>query len=128
MKVLDKKVSEAIDKGLATQVVLADSEGFLLDNLGYVFDPDELVALFLSNQWQLQDGAIRFDFGRVNEFSFTMVGPEQTVACRRVFDVGAGCLVIVVSPNGAPFNLIVSNAIRAYSKYWEKQQDTFRTA
>jgi hypothetical protein len=98
MIVFDDKIELALNSGSALQVVLADSDGFVLDNGGYVFDPDELVALFLSTQRQMQEGAVRFDFGQISEFTFCLTGTELTVACRRVFMPDRGCVVIFVLP------------------------------
>jgi hypothetical protein len=111
---------------MAKQVVLADADGFVLDNGGYVFDPDELVAIFMSTQRQMQEGAIRFDFGQISEFNFTLVGTELTVACRRVFWPDGGCVVIVVAPVGAAYNLIIADIIRAYAKFLEQQRTAIR--
>jgi hypothetical protein len=121
MIIFDSKVEEAIRDGLVDQVVLADQDGFVLDNKGYVYDPDELVAIFMSTQRQIQDGALRFDFGQVSEFSFVLVGTETKVASRRVFWQDGGCMVVVVGRADAAHNVIMSDAIRAYSKYVEDQ-------
>jgi hypothetical protein len=121
MIIFDHKVEEAIRDGLVDQVVLADQDGFVLDNKGYVYDPDELVAIFMSTQRQIQDGAVRFDFGQVSEFSFVLVGTDMKVACRRVFWHDGGCLVIVVGRADTAHNVIMRDAIRAYSKFVEGQ-------
>ncbi len=126
MIVFDSKIEEALESGLALQVILADPDGFVLDNGGYVFDPDHLVALFLSTQRQMQEGAIRFDFGQISEFSFCLTGTELTVACRRVFWPDGGCVVIVVVPEGASHNLIITDVIRAFGKYVEGQRAALR--
>jgi hypothetical protein len=126
MIILDGKVQEALGNGLARQVVLADPDGFVLDNGGYVFDPDELVTLFMSTQRQMEDGVVRFDFGQISEFSFMLVGTEMTIACRRIFWPDGGCVVIVVAPVGASYNLIMSDVIRAYAKYVEEQRSSLR--
>jgi hypothetical protein len=126
MIIFDGKVLEALTKGLAKQVVLADADGFVLDNSGYVYDPDELVAVFMSTQRQLQDGILRFDFGQVSEFSFGLVGTDMTVACRRVFWPDGGCMVIVVVPVGSAHNVIISDIIRAYGKYMEERRAALR--
>lgn len=126
MIIFDGKVLEALSKGLAKQVVLADADGFVLDNSGYVYDPDELVAVFMSTQRQLQDGILRFDFGQISEFSFSLVGTDMTVACRRVFWPDGGCMVIVVVPVGSAHNVIISDIIRAYGKYIEERLAALR--
>lgn len=126
MNILDGKVQEALGNGLAMQVVLADPDGFVLDNGGYVFDPDELVTLFMSTQRQMQDGVVRFDFGQISEFSFMLVGTEMTVVCRRIFWPDGGCVVIVVAPVGSAYNLIIADVIRSYSKYVEEQRSSLR--
>jgi hypothetical protein len=126
MIILDSKVLDAIDNGLAKQVVLADADGFVLDNGGYVFDPDELVSIFMSTQRQMQEGVVRFDFGQISEFNYSLVGTELTVACRRVFWPDGGCVVIVVAPVGAAHNLIIGDVIRAYAKYMEGQRSALR--
>lgn len=126
MIIFDGKVLEALTKGLAKQVVLADADGFVLDNSGYVYDPDELVAVFMSTQRQLQDGILRFDFGQVSEFSFSLVGTEMTVACRRVFWPDGGCMAIVVVPVGSAHNVILGDIIRAYGKYIEERRAALR--
>ncbi len=126
MIILDGKIEEAITNGLAHQIVLADADGFVLDNGGYVYDPDELVSIFMSTQRQMEDGVIRFDFGQISEFSFRLVGTEMTVACRRVFWPDGGCLVIVVVPVGAAHNIIISDVIRGYTKYVEDQRKALR--
>jgi len=126
MIILDGKVQEALGNGLAMQVVLADQDGFVLDNGGYVFDPDELVTLFMSTQRQMEDGVVRFDFGQISEFSFMLVGTEMTVACRRIFWPDGGCVVIVVAPVGAAYNLIISDVVRSYAKYVEEQRSSLR--
>lgn len=126
MIILDGKVQEALGNGLALQVVLADPDGFVLDNGGYVFDPDELVTLFMSTQRQMEDGVVRFDFGQISEFSFMLVGTEMAIACRRIFWPDGGCVVIVVAPVGSSYNLIISDVIRAYAKYVEEQRSSLR--
>lgn len=126
MIIFDGKVLEALSKGLAKQVVLADADGFVLDNSGYVYDPDELVAVFMSTQRQLQDGILRFDFGQISEFSFSLVGTDMTVACRRVFWPDGGCMVIVVVPVGSAHNVIISDIIRAYGKYMDERRAALR--
>jgi hypothetical protein len=128
MTILSAKIEDAIDKGLANQVVIADADGFVLDNGGYVYDPDELVSVFMSTQQQMSDGVIRFDFGQISEFSFRLVGTETTVACRRVFWPDGGCLVVVVVPTGATPNLIIADAIRSYKKYLETHRKALRDA
>lgn len=128
MIILDKKIQTAIDKGLANQVVLADEDGFVLDNWGYVYDPDELVSVFMSTQQQMAEGVISFDFGQISEFGFRLVGTESTVSCRRVFWPDGGCLVVVVASVGTSSNLIVSDVIRAYKRYVEDQRRAFRKA
>jgi|GEM_PF-1097142 len=127
MIILDGKVQEALGNGLAMQVVLADQDGFVLDNGGYVFDPDELVTLFMSTQRQMEDGVVRFDFGQISEFAFTLIGTEMTVACRRIFWPDGGCVVIVVAPVGSAYNLIISDVVRSYAKYVEDQRSSLRT-
>lgn len=126
MIILDEKVEQAINSGMAKQVVLADADGFVLDNGGYVYDPDELVSIFVSTQRQMEDGVLRFDFGQISEFSFRLVGTEMIVACRRVFWADGGCLVIVVVPAGTSYNLIVSDVLRAYSRYLARQRSALR--
>lgn len=121
MRIFDLKVQEALRDGLARQVVLADDDGFVLDNGGYVFDPDELVAVFMATQRQIQGSAFKFDFGPMNEFSFAIAGPAMTIACRRVFSENGGCMVIVVVPMGGAHNLIIADVIRAHAKYMESQ-------
>jgi len=127
MIILDGEVQEALGNGLAMQVVLADQDGFVLDNGGYVFDPDELVTLFMSTQRQMEDGVVRFDFGQISEFAFTLIGTEMTVACRRIFWPDGGCVVIVVAPVGSAYNLIISDVVRSYAKYVEDQRSSLRT-
>jgi len=127
MIILDGKVQEALGNGLAMQVVLADQDGFVLDNGGYVFDPDELVTLFMSTQRQMEDGVVRFDFGQISEFAFTLIGTEMTVACRRIFWPDGGCVVIVVAPVGSAYNLIISDVVRSYAMYVEDQRSSLRT-
>jgi hypothetical protein len=126
MIIFDAKVEDAIRDGLADQVILADPDGFVLDNKGYVYDPDELVAIFMSTQRQIQDGALRFDFGQVSEFSFVLVGTEMKVACRRVFWHNGGCLVIVVGRVDAAHTVIIRDVIRAYERYVEVQLAALR--
>lgn len=126
MIILDEKVEEAITAGLARQVVLADADGFVLDNGGYVYDPDELVSIFVSTQRQMEEGILRFDFGQISEFSFRLVGTEMIVACRRVFWAEGGCLIILVVPAGTSYNLIVSDVLRAYTRYLEQQRFALR--
>jgi len=128
MIILDGKVQEAIGNGLAMQVVLADPDGFVLDNGGYVFDPDELVTLFMSTQRQMEDGVVRFDFGQISEFAFTLIGTEMTIACRRIFWPDGGCVVIVVAPVGSAYNLIISDVVRSYAKYVEDQRSSLRNS
>ncbi|MBI5250620.1 MAG: hypothetical protein HY912_14110 [Desulfomonile tiedjei] len=128
MIVFDSKIEEALNSGLALQVIIADSDGFVLDNGGYVFDPDQLVALFLSTQRQMQEGAVRFDFGQISEFSFCLTGTELTVACRRVFWPDGGCVVVVVVPEGAAHNIIIADVIRAFGKYVEDQRAALRNS
>lgn len=126
MIILDGKIEEAITNGLAHQIVLADADGFVLDNGGYVYDPDELVSIFMSTQRQMEDGVVRFDFGQISEFSFSLVGTEMTIACRRVFWPDGGCLVIVVVPVGSAHNIIISDVIRGYTKFVEEQRKALR--
>jgi len=126
MIILDGKVEEALLTGLARQVVLADADGFVLDNGGYVYDPDELVSIFVSTQRQMQDGVLRFDFGQISEFSFRLVGTDMTIACRRVYWQDGGCLVIVVVPVGVAHNLIITDVIRAYTRYLDIQRNALR--
>ncbi len=121
MVIFDPQLEEGFEKALAKQVVLADADGFVLDNWGYVYDPDELVAIFMSTQKQMEDGALRFDFGRISEFSFRLVGADVTIACRRVFSPAGGCMVVVVVPLGAAYNVIIGNVARLYAKYAETQ-------
>ena len=128
MTILDEKVAVAVDRGLANQVVLADADGFVLDNCGYVYDPDALVSVFMSTQQQMSEGVIRFDFGQISEFSFQLVGTETNVSCRRVYWPDGGCLVVVVVPIEASPNLIISDVIRAYKKYMEEHRRAFRGA
>lgn len=127
MIILDGKVQEALGNGLAMQVVLADQDGFVLDNGGYVYDPDELVTLFMSTQRQMEDGVVRFDFGQISEFAFTLIGTEMTIACKRIFWPDGGCVVIVVAPVGSAYNLIMSDVVRSYAKYVEDQRSSLRT-
>lgn len=121
MVIFDRKVEERFEKGSAKQVVLADADGFVLDNWGYMYDPDELVTIFMSTQKQMEDGVLRFDFGQISEFGFSLVGSDVTIGCRRVFGPAGGCMVVVVAPLGAAHNLIISTVVRAYAKYVEKQ-------
>lgn len=126
MIILDQKVEQAIVSGQAIQVVLADADGFVLDNGGYVFDPDELVSIFVSTQRQMEDGILRFDFGQIAEFSFRLEGTDMTIACRRVFWPDGGCLVVVVVPVGSAHNLIISDVVRAYSEYLDTQRKALK--
>jgi len=128
MTIFDEKVVSAVRDGLANQVILADSDGFVLDNRGYAYDPDELVAIFMSTQRQIQDGVLRFDFGQVAEFSFALVGTDAKIACRRVFWPGGGCLVIVVGPVDGAHNIIIGDVVRAYGRYVEAQLASLRTS
>jgi len=121
MVIFDRKVEEGFEKALAKQVVLADADGFVLDNWGYVYDPDELVAIFMSTQRQMEEGVLRFDFGQISEFGFSLVGSDVAIGCRRVFGPAGGCLVVVVVPLGAAHNLIISTVVRVYAKYLENQ-------
>jgi hypothetical protein len=128
MTVFDANVLQAIEKGVAKQVVLADPEGFVLDNAGYVFDPDELVALFMSTQRQLQESAVRLDFAEISEFALCLVGTDLTVFCRRVFWPDGGCLVVAVVPGGTSPNLLIKDIIRVYGKFLEYQRTVLREA
>ncbi|MFH0825665.1 MAG: hypothetical protein V2B18_23160 [Pseudomonadota bacterium] len=126
MIILDGKVEQIIDSGAVKQIVVADSDGFVVDNGGYVFDPDELVALFMSTQKQMEEGIVRFDFGDLSEFGFSFVGTDLMVTCRRVFWPDGGCMVIVVAPAGRVYNLLIGDVIRAYAKYVEEQRKALR--
>jgi hypothetical protein len=126
MIVFNSKVQEAIDKGTAWQVVLADSEGFVLDNAGYVFDPDELVALFMSTQRQLQESAERLDFKEISEFTFRIVGTDLCLLCRRVFWSDGGCVVVAAVPGNSSPTVLISDIIKSYGKYLEQQRTAFR--
>lgn len=127
MIVFDGKIQDAVNNGLAEQIIIADADGFVLDFAGYVYDPDELVSIFMSTQQQMQDGVIRFDFGQVSEFNFSLVGTETTVACRRVFWPDGGCMVIVVVPVGTAYSALIASVIKAYAKYLETQRVALRT-
>ena len=85
MKILGDKIQEALEDGLVKQVVVADSEGYVLDNVGSVYDPDELVSVFMSTERHTEDGVARLDFGEVTEFGFRLLGTDMTIACRRVY-------------------------------------------
>lgn len=126
MIVFNSKVQEAIDKGIAWQVVLADSEGFVLDNAGYVFDPDELVALFMSTQRQLQESAERLDFKEISEFTFRIVGTDLSLHCRRVFWADGGCVVVAAVPGNSSPGVLISDIIKNYGKFLEQQRTAFR--
>jgi hypothetical protein len=126
MIVFDAKVQYALDKGLAKQVVLADEQGFVLDNAGYIFDPDELIALSMSTQRQIHETAGRLAFGDVSEFSLSLIGTDLTILCRRVFWTEGGCLIIVVCPVGSSPSLLISQVIRDFKNYVEHQRAAMR--
>jgi hypothetical protein len=128
MIVFDPKVQYALDRGMARQVVLADDEGFVLDNAGYVFDPDELIALSLSTQRQVQETAGRLAFGDVSEFSLSLVGTDLVILCRRVFWAEGGCLIVVVAPVGSSPGLLISQVVRDFKNYLEHQRTALREA
>ena len=128
MTILDSRVREAVEKGIAMQVVLADPDGFVLDNSGYVYDPDELVSIFMSTQTQMEEGVMRFDFGKISEYNFRLVGTEMTVACRRVFWPDGGCIVVVVVPVDSSYNLIIKDGIRSFVNYMKGQRSALRKA
>ena len=128
MNILDSRVREAVEKGIAMQVVLADPDGFVLDNSGYVYDPDELVSIFMSTQMQMEEGVMRFDFGKISEYNFRLVGTEMTVACRRVFWPDGGCIVVVVVPVDSSYNLIIRDGIRSFVNYMKGQRSALRKA
>lgn len=126
MSILDGKIGEAVTRGIARQVVVADAQGFVLDNRGQVYDPDELVSIFMSTQRQMEEGALRLNFGQIVEFSFRLVGTDVTIACRRVFAPEGGCLVIVVVPLGVTYGVIISDVVRKFSRYVEEQRSVLR--
>lgn len=121
MSILDGKIEEAVTRGIAKQVVVADAEGFLLDNRGQLYDPDQLVSIFMSTERQMEEGATRLNFGQIVEFSFRLVGTDVTIGCRRVFEPGGGCLVIVVVPLGVTYGVMISDIVRRFTKYVEEQ-------
>jgi hypothetical protein len=128
MMIINVKLEHVLEKGLVKQVVLADSDGFVLDNWGYSYDPDELIAIFMSTQRQMEDGVLRFDFGQISEFGFSLVGHDSTIACRRVFWPTGGCIVVVVVPVGAAYEAIVAEVISCYARSIDNPVTVLRKA
>lgn len=127
MRILEGKTEDAVTKGLARQIVVADAEGFVLDNRGSLYDPDQLVSVFMSTERHMEDGAKRLAFGPIVECDFRLTGTDVTIGCRRVFTPDRGCLVIVVVPMGVSYGLIISDVIRRFIKYVEEQRSVLGT-
>ncbi|MBM3301043.1 MAG: hypothetical protein FJY85_13950 [Deltaproteobacteria bacterium] len=126
MIILDRRVEDALTSGMIRQVIVADSDGFVLDHKGQVYDPDELVSVFMSTQRLMEEGATRLAFGQVIEFGFRLVGTDMAIACRRVFSPEGGCLVIVIVPIGTAHNVIITDIVRRFAKYVEEQRASLR--
>ncbi len=117
MRIFDKKVVEAVDSGLVTQVLLADEQGYLMDSVGDKFDPDTLLWSFLCAEQAIVGMAGRLEYSPLSEFSVRLEGTDVTLACRRVFSDFGGFVVIVAVPSGYSHRLVTSHVVHSCKRY-----------
>jgi hypothetical protein len=84
MRILHEKLAQAVEKGLAVQVVLADEEGLVLENIGDAFPPEALAGDVLAAAPALESLEERLNIGPLCRSTICFEGKDLIISASRI--------------------------------------------
>ncbi|GEM_PF-1116477 len=112
MKILGILAEEAINKGHLVQVVLADGEGLVLENLGGRFPEEALIASLMGTGSRSDRIRQLLHVGPISEIAIRLKR-ENLILAGRFFDAAdENYLLIMVIPPGNTYRVLSTRIIR----------------
>jgi hypothetical protein len=112
MKILDDIVADGIRCGTVTQMILADDEGFVIENHGTTFDPEVLVVALSESRKALRKLQNTIESGTISELSVRLDEEKLIASCRWFSTSEGGFAVIVVVPDGCGYRVLATRAVQ----------------
>lgn len=122
MRIFDEKLVEAVDKGFAKQVVLADQEGLIMESEGDAYPPEVLLGELIAAEQALFRMKDRLELNPISRFSICLEGEDVTVCGRRVFKGDDSFLIAVAVPSGSSYSLIVAKVGYCLDRYLNRHR------
>jgi hypothetical protein len=122
MRIFDDKLVEAVDKGFAKQVILADQEGLIMENEGEAYPPEELLGELIAAEQALFRMKDRLALDPISRFSICLEGEEVTICGRRIFKGDNSFLIAVAVPSGSSHSLIAAKVGYCLDRYLDKDR------
>ena len=115
MKILHIAAKEAVDAGQILQVVLADEEGLIVENIGQSFPPEALIAAFLGTGSAIERIRELLRVGPIGELVVRLKKENLTLAGRFFHADDEYYLLIMVVPPSSSYRVLGTRIIRSFS-------------
>ncbi len=115
MRVFDVIATDAVDTGQILQVVLADEEGLIVENIGRRFPPDVLAAAFLGTGSAIDRIRELLRVGPIEELVVRLNADNLTLAGRFFVADDEYYLLIMVVPPASSYRVLSTQIIRSFS-------------
>ncbi len=115
MNILHTAAKEAVDAGQIGQVVLADEEGLIVENIGRRFPPEALVAAFLGAGGAIERIRELLRVGPIKELVVRLNKENLTLAGRFFEADDEYYLLIMVVPPVSSYRVLSTRIIRSFS-------------
>ena len=116
MRFLDQEIEKAVTEGRLFQALVADAEGFVLENLGERFDPELLAASFSPSQGLARRVQDSLGAGRVEELAVRFEDEKMRVVVRYIHHEGEGFMVVAVVPLDRGWRLLTSRIMNRITR------------
>jgi hypothetical protein len=122
MKILGVLAEQAVNKGHLIQVVLADGEGLVLENLGTRFSEEDLIACFIGTSSRHERIRQLLNVGPISEFAIRLERESLILSGRFFRADDENYLLIMVIPSGAKYGRLCSRIIKSVIEALEGNQ------
>jgi len=112
MRFLDVEVERAVEEGRVKQVLVADGEGFVLENVGNQFDPESLAAAFSPSHGLAQRLQETLGCGLVGELAVRLEPERLRIVVRYLLHDNERFMIVVVLSTERGWRLLTNHIIR----------------
>lgn len=116
MRFFSERLKGLIKEGKVLQVVIVDSEGFVVETMGKYYDPEVLPSIFLPLEQVLKKVQNILEVNEVEEISLRTDGKKIRIILRNFPIDDLKFLLIAVCPISAPYRQIMTEIIHSDSE------------
>ena len=115
MKNIHVAAKEAVEAGQLLQVVLADEEGLIVENIGKQFPPEALIASFLGTGSAIDRIRELLGVGPIEELVVRLSTENLRLSGRFFLADDEYYLLIMVVPPGSGYRVLSTRLIQSFS-------------